>query len=342
MDTVIRIIDKDFNFKGMIDDYDSFYFVRNYFLAKEFQLVCSSKYKSILRDGNIIFIDPKKPLIIEDTIIDENKGQITVKGKDLKSILDRRVTVPTVGNGYDTINSNAEDVIKHYVLTNAVNPTDRKRKIERLVIAENKNRGIKINWKSRYKYLNKEISDICGTTGLGWKITLDLDNKAFIFNVIEGKDLTTGTNKVLFGEDFNNITNVISTKITSNYKTMGIIAGQGEDINRKVEEVFINDNTGLERRELFIDARDIENTEDNKLTDRAVSKLKENSLINNVESTALNKPFVYEKDWDLGDIVIRKIGNTFENLRVTEVTEVYEGNFKIDLILGDLIPGIFN
>ena len=341
MDTVIRVIDNNFDFKGMIDNYSSFYFVRSYFLAKEFQLICSCKYKDILKDGNIIFIDPKKPLIIEDVIVDENKREITAKGRDLKSILDRRVITPPNGQGYDSFKGNAEDVIKHYVLTNSVNPVDSKRKIDRLVIAPNLNRGSNINWKSRYKYLNKEISDICGTTGLGWQITLDLDNKNFIFDVIEGKDLTAGVNKVLFGEDFNNITDVTSSKITSNYKTMAIIAGQGEDINRKVEQVFLNDSEGLERREMFIDARDIENTEDNKLTDRAIAKLKENSLINNVESTVLNKPFVYEKDWNLGDIVIRKIDNAFENLRVTEVTEVYENNFKIDLTLGDLIPGLF-
>lgn len=338
MDTVIRIIDTNFNFKGMIDDYSSFYFVRNYYQAKEFQLVCSCKYKEILKDGDIIFIDPKKPLIIESIIIDESKNQITIKGRDIKSILERRITVPTVGQAHDSFKGNAEDVIKHYVETNAVNPVDKKRIINQLIIAPTTNKGQILNWQSRYKYLNSEITNICKTTGLGWEITLDLVNNKFVFDVIEGKDLTNSKQKVIFSEDFNNITDVIKTNDSKNYKTMGYVAGQGEGENREVKEVFKNNDTGLDRRELFIDARDIEENQDDKLTDRAEAKLKNFDYITSTESTVSNTNFIYQKDWNLGDIVIRKSDSYFENLRVTEVTEVYEKDFKIDVVLGDVIP----
>lgn len=338
MDTVIRIIDTNFNFKGMIDDYSSFYFVRNYYQAKEFQLVCSCKYKEILKDGDIIFIDPKKPLIIESIIIDESKNQITIKGRDIKSILERRITVPTVGQAHDSFKGNAEDVIKHYVETNAVNPVDKKRIINQLIIAPTTHKGQILNWQSRYKYLNSEITNICKTTGLGWEITLDLLNNKFVFDVIEGRDLTNSKQKVIFSEDFNNITDVIKTNDSKNYKTMGYVAGQGEGENREVKEVFKNNDTGLDRRELFIDARDIEENQDDKLTDRAEAKLKNFDYITSTESTVSNTNFIYQKDWNLGDIVIRKSDSYFENLRVTEVTEVYEKDFKIDVVLGDVIP----
>ena len=338
MDTVIRIIDTNFNFKGMIDDYSSFYFVRNYYQAKEFQLVCSCKYKEILKDEDIIFIDPKKPLIIESIIIDESKNQITIKGRDIKSILERRITVPAVGQAHDSFKGNAEDVIKHYVETNAVNPVDKKRIINQLIIAPTTHKGQILNWQSRYKYLNSEITSICKTTGLGWEITLDLVNNKFVFDVIEGKDLTNSKQKVIFSEDFNNITDVIKTNDSKNYKTMGYVAGQGEGENREVKEVFKNNDIGLDRRELFIDARDIEENQDGKLTDRAEAKLKNFDYITSTESTVSNTNFIYQKDWNLGDIVIRKSDSYFENLRVREVTEVYEKDFKIDVVLGDVIP----
>ena len=73
----IRIIDENFNFLGDIEDYISFYFVRNYYKAKEFQIVAPLKYQEILINGNIIFITPKKPGIIEEVTIDESKGEIT-------------------------------------------------------------------------------------------------------------------------------------------------------------------------------------------------------------------------------------------------------------------------
>lgn len=338
MDTTIRIIDGKFNFLGIIEDYSSFYFIRNYYQAKEFQLICSSKYKDRLKDGNILFITPKKPLIIENVSIDESKKQITVKGRDLKCILERRITVPPPGQIHDSFKGNAEDVIKHYVETNAVNPIDRKRKINELAIAPSKHRGKSISWQSRYRYLNYEINNIGSSIGLGWKVTLDLKNKKFIFDVIEGIDLTISKSKVIFSDDFNNITDVIKTNDSKNYKTMGYVAGQGEGANREVEEVYRNNEIGLNRRELFIDARDIEEGEKEKLTDRAKAKLNSFDYINSTESTVVNTNFIYEKDWDLGDIVIRKMDDDSENLRVTEITEVYEKYFKIDVVLGDIIP----
>ncbi|MGG7077387.1 Gp37-like protein [Clostridium sardiniense] len=338
MDTTIRVIDNKFNFLGIIEDYSSFYFIRNYYQAKEFQLVCSLKYKDILRDGNILFITPNKPLIVETPIINESKKQITVKGRDLKSILERRITVPPIGQIHDSFKGNAEDVIKHYVETNAVNPIDKKRKINELVIAPSKHRGKVVSWQSRYKYLNYEINNIGSSTGLGWRVTLDLKNKKFIFDVIEGIDLTTSKSKVIFSDDFNNITDVVKTNDSKNYKTMGYVAGQGEGANREVEEVYRNNEIGLNRRELFIDARDIEEGEKEKLADRAKAKLNSFDYINSTESTVVNTNFIYEKDWDLGDIVIRKMDDDSENLRVTEITEVYEKYFKIDVVLGDIIP----
>ncbi|MBY0755018.1 hypothetical protein K5V21_06060 [Clostridium sardiniense] len=338
MDTTIRVIDNKFNFLGIIEDYSSFYFIRNYYQAKEFQLVCSLKYKDILKDGNILFITPNKPLIVETPIIDESKKQITVKGRDLKSILERRITVPPPGQIHDSFKGNAEDVIKHYVETNVINPVDKKRKINELVLAPSKHRGKIVSWQSRYKYLNYEINNIGSSTGLGWQVTLDLKNKKFIFDVIEGIDLTTSKSKVIFSDDFNNITDVVKTNDSKNYKTMGYVAGQGEGANREVEEVYRNNEIGLNRRELFIDARDIEEGEKEKLTDRAKAKLKAFDYINSTESTVINTNFIYEKDWNLGDIVIRKMDSDSENLRVTEITEVYEKYFKIDVVLGDIIP----
>lgn len=342
MDSTIRIINDKFEFLGDIEDYSSFFCIRNFFLAKEFQLICSSKYKGILKDGNILFINSNTPFLIEDITSNENKRQVIVKGKDLKSILNRRITVPNKGQAYDSFKGNAEDVIKHYIDVNMVNPVDPNRKIEELVVAESKHRGKIINWQSRYKSVDSEVANICGTTGLGCKIILDLENRKFVFDVMEGRNLTDSNQKVIFDEDFDNITNVVNTRVSTNYKSMCYVGGQGEKENREVKEIYKNNDIGLNRRELFIDARDIEENEHEKLEDRANAKLKNYDLINSTESTVLNNNFIYKKDWDLGDIVVRKIDNDYENLRVTEITEVYEKFYKVDITLGNCIPGLLN
>ena len=338
MDTTIKIINDKFEFIGSIEKYTSFFFKRNFFQSKEFQLVCSIKYKDWLKDGYILFITPDKPQIIENTNIDETGNILTVKGRNLKSILDRRLIVPPAGAGYDSIKANAEDVIKHYVENSVVNPSDSNRKIEQLVIAPTKNRGQVLNWQSRFKYLNLEIFNICNATGLGWDITLDLKNKRFVFDVIEGKDLTQGISKVIFSCENGNMTDVSETNDSTNWKTMCYVAGQGEDINREIQEVFKTNDTGLSRRELFIDARDIEQGQADKLTDRAKAKLKAYDFANSTTATLLNKNFIYGKDWNLGDIAVRKLNDIVDSKRITEITEVFEDYYKIDAVLGDVIP----
>ncbi|WP_251860387.1 hypothetical protein [Clostridium sp. Marseille-Q2269] len=331
------IINSEFNFLGDIEDYISFYFVRNFTKPKEFQIVAPIKYIDILKDGNIIFIDPKKAGIIEEITIDETNKTITAKGRDIKSIIGRRITIPPSGKSHDEIKATAEEVIKHYVINNCINPIDTKRKIPQLEVAENKKRGPIIAWQSRFKYLDLELEQICNAVGIGWEVYLDLDKKKFIFDIAEGVDRTTNVNsRVIFSEEFDNIVNATHVNNSLSYKTMGYVAGQGEGINRAVQEVFKTTDTGLSRRELFIDARDIEK-EDN-LTDRAKAKLAEYDYITSNESTIINSNFQYEKDWNLGDIILLKNSLGESTQRIAEVTEIYEGYRKIEIVLGSVIP----
>lgn len=337
--STIKIINSDFEFLGEIEDFLSFYFVRNFTKAKEFQIIAPIKYMDILKDENIIFITPKKSGIISQVSIDENKKEITVKGRDLKSIIDRRITVPPVGRAYDEIKASSEEVIKHYVINNCISPINSERKIEQLEVATNKKRGSTIAWQSRYKYLDFELEQICNATGLGLEVYLDLDKKKFIFDVIEGINRTIEqeeNSKVIFSDEFDNIMNSTYTNNSLSYKTMGYVAGQGEGENRAIQEVYKNNSTGLNRRELFIDARDI--SENDKLGDKARAKLNEYDRITSNESTILNNNFIYEVDWDLGDIATLKnsLGATAQ--RVAEITEIYEGNRRIEIVLGSVIP----
>ncbi|SHI89859.1 virus ReqiPepy6 Gp37-like protein [Clostridium amylolyticum] len=333
----IKIINSNFDFLGDIEDYISFYFVRNFTKAKEFQIVAPIKYIDILKNENIIFITPKKVGIIEEVEVDESKKIITAKGRDLKSIIGIRITVPPAGKAYDEIKATAEEVIKHYVIDNCVTPVDVKRKIEQLQLAPDKKRGPIIAWQSRFKYLDFELEQMCTVAGIGWEVYLDLYSKKFIFDVVEGIDRTKDYNsRVIFSEEFDNITNSTHINNSLSYKTMGYVAGQGEGEDRSVQEVFKTADIGLSRRELFIDARDIEN--ENNLEDRAKAKLAEYDYITSNESTAINSNFIYEKDWDLGDIIILKNSTGESYQRVAEITEVYEGHRKIDIVLGSVIP----
>ncbi|MBB6622228.1 hypothetical protein H7E67_02175 [Clostridium gasigenes] len=335
--TTLKVLDKELTFIGDIEDYGSFYLIRNFYKSKEFQLMCPIKHKRLIKEGNYIYLDRSKSMIIDEIETYEDKGQIIAKGRDIKSIIERRITVPPIGSSYDEFNGSAEDVIKHYIYMNCINPENTERKIENLIIADNKNRGSNVKWQSRYKNLSAEIESIAITSQLGWVIYLDVKAKKFIFDVELGINRTAGqdiNSRVIFSNDFNNLSKAIHKSSSMSYRNIGYVAGQGEGAEREVIEVKKKEASGIERREIFIDARDIDKSEN--LRDRGFSKLSEYDYVLNTESTPVDTNFIYERDWNLGDLVTVK--NTFgtNDLRITEVREIYERKVTIEIILGNI------
>lgn len=331
----LKILNKDFKFLGDIEDYISFYFIRSFFQAKEFQLIVPIRYSYLLIEGNYIYLSKYKSMIIEEIEINEEDSQIIVKGRDIKSILERRVTIPPIGSAYDEVKGSAEEVIKHYIKNNCITPVDESRKILNLIIAPNKGRGGNIKWQSRYKNLTSEVESIARGAGIGWFIYIDQKEKKFIFDVeigINRSESQDENSRVVFSSNFDNISKAVHKSGSLSYKNIGYVGGQGEGIEREIVEVRKSNSSGLERREIFIDARDI--SESGNLEDRGLTKLSEYDYVVNTESTVLNNNLEYERDWNIGDLVTVKSNFSKNNLRVTEVREIYEGKLTVEIVVG--------
>lgn len=335
--TALKILNNELTFIGDIEDYISFYFVRSFFQAKDFQLIAPIKYIDILKKDNYIYLNKYKSMIIEKIEINENKEQIIVKGRDIKSIIERRIIIPPKGEAYDKYKGAAEDVIKHYVDVCCVNPVDTTRKIPNLIVETNKNRGLILGWESRYKNLASEIESIALSGGVGWFVYLDTKAKKFIFEVEVGVNRIANQNinsRVIFSSEFGNMSNAVHTVNSVNYKNIAYVGGQGEGIEREIKEVKKIEASGLDRREIFIDGRDI--SESNNLEDRGLAKLSQCDYTINTESTVTNRNLLYERDWNLGDIVTIKNRVNTEDLRITEVREVYEGKLIVEIGVGTI------
>lgn len=324
--------------------------MRRFHTFGEFELRIN-RYKNNtdkLQKGNIISLDNKKAGIIKhrEIALDEN-GKASenwlIKGFTLEYVFTQRITKPPTGLAYDSINSDAESVIKHYIDVNIVNPIDINRKIDVLELTANQNRGKSIDWKSRYKILAEELEKISLNSELGLKMELDIANLKWVFDVYEGKDLTTAqsTNPpVIFSYDFDNIKTQHYVDSDIGYKNFGYVGGQGEGINRTIVEV--GNDTGIDRIETFIDARDL----DTNLTQRGEQKLNELQSVKTLEGQVLTYgPFIFEKDWDLGDLVTvqNKGWGVTMDTRITEVKEIYEpAGFQLEVVFGNKIPTLID
>ncbi len=341
----IRIIDKDFNFLGEIDDYEALIFTRSWggIGSFEIHINANKKYTSKLQKENIIFLSEKKAgVILYREVSTEHNEQLIVKGQQLKTYLGRRITMPPTGRARDYKNDYVENIMKHFVEANCANPADTKRKIDRLKIAPIKSRGIKTQYQTRFKNLAEELEKLSLVGGLGWDVFLDLKNKKFVFDVFEGRDLTASQNMLppaIFSVDYDNISSQKLIESIMAYKNTGYVGGQGEGVDRAIQVVGENVR-GLERYEVFIDARDIEDSRN--LSERGLQKLEELKEVMTFDNEILTQSnLVYEEDYNLGDLVtaINSKWKVVLDSRITEVTEIYEvGGYRINAVFGNNVP----
>jgi len=359
----IRILTPQLDLLAEIDDYESLLFTRRWYEVGEFELRINrhKRHTELLQRGNLIMLGARRNKVgiirHREITLDEN-GKASeawlVKGIALKGVVAQRLVVPPMNDSHDRASGPAETVMKHYVNNHTVNTVDAKRKIDMLAITSDQQRGSIISWESRFKNLADELVEISKASGLGWDVILDLQQKNWIFDVYEGRNLTVNQTEnppVIFSPQFESLKQLSFVESDFNYRNFGYIAGQGEGADRRVVE--IGEAGGLSRIETFIDARDVTEQDGEqqalteseiitKLQQRGQQKLSEFTQDFFLEGQILtNSPFKYETDYDLGDIVTiqnREWGVT-RDARINEIKEIYEpGGFQFEATFGESRP----
>lgn len=342
------------NFKGILENYFSLRWIKRYSRCGEFELHCSLTKESLdlLKKGNIIWKrDDSEGAYVEyrnlrqDT---EGKEVLVVKGKFLTGYLNRRIIW-----GVENLNTTSEMAIRELINNNAINPTNTDRKINLMALGVLNGYTQTLNRQVSYKNLLETVEEIANTFELGIRTLLDIENKQMIFDVYKGVDRTAGQNKnapAVFSQEFENILEQEYTDSLNNYRNVSLVAGEGEGSTREL--VTVGEGIGLDRFEMFVDARDLQKdtmtTEEyqTKLENRGQSRLAEHKEIQTFDSKInLNSNLVYKEDFDLGDIVTctsKKWGITIDT-RITEIEEIYEQTGKqINVVFGNNIPTLID
>ncbi len=250
-----------------------------------------------------------------------------LKGFSLLHMLTQRITVPPKGKAHHEFNkAAAEDIMTALVNTNAVSPADSKRKIPKLVIKQSAGRGDRLTYQTRYDVLTDCLEELCSASGLGVCVSLDPQNKQFVFEVLEGVDRTvnqTDRPPMIFNVNYDNIENREYIRDSSEYKNCAYTGGQGDGAKRVIK-IIGNEKTGLDRYELFVDARDVE--DEANLPDRGRVKLVECEKISSYTCEA--DAALYQKKWNLGDVVTTKDAewSLLLHERITEVMETLDSD----------------
>lgn len=320
----------------VLDVYNSFIWTDRYSKYGDFELHASMSedlLQYLKQDYYITNANSEHVMIIEKLLINsdtENGNTITVSGRSLESLLERRIVWKRT-----TLSGNLQNSIKKLLTENVISPKDSNRKIEDFIFEESTDSAItELTIKGQYTgdNLYEAITSICQENNIGFKVTMNNLNQ-FVFKLYSGVDRSYGQSVnpyVVFSPNFENIieSNYIESKMA--LKNVALIGGEGEGTARKYTSV--GTASGLDRRELFIDARDVRSEDDNgnsipeavyleQLRQRGREKLAENVDVVAFEGEAdVSTMFTYGVDFLMGDIV--QIANEYGHETKSRIVEL--------------------
>ena len=352
---------------GQINKYTSLIWPDKFngYASFELNAPVTPENRTLIKEGNIIWCGGANACVIEIIQSDMNEdGQKTykVKGRTLEMLLTTRIIWGT----YNCVSKHSSTAMYEIVDKHCVNPTDSYRKIPFLECAEDEQSGKIISFQKTGGEVYSAVENIATDSGLGFDILFKPWDKKLIFKVTEGVDRTTGfmsgdvSNLVIFSTDLEDI--LSSSYYTNNQdvKTLAYVAGEGEGADR-VHIVSGNSaSKGLMRKELYVDARDLQSkvlNEDGSVTqltnddyndmlnDRGMEKLSECVVSESFEAKMRvigNIQYKYGVHYNKGDSVIvedTELGIQIVG-KVTEINEHYDDEYELVITFGYSYPSL--
>lgn len=321
---------------AIIDSYKSFIWTDRYNEYGDFELYTPMSLDALqyIRQGNYLCQrNSDHAMIIEKILIESNVEDgdvLTVSGRSLESILDRRIVW-----GQKTLTGDFQTAIKTLLTENIISPSNTDRTIPDFIFEETTDSTI-LNETIEAQYTGDNLYDIisalCSERGVGFRIIFN-DSGQFVFSLYSGVDRTYKqlTNPyVVFSPKFDNIISGNYMESKQTLKNVALVGGDGEGSSRKYTAV--GNVKGLNRREIFADAQDVskENEDGEALSDteyvaqlrqRGKETLSENRAINSFEGEAETTIlFKHGVDFFTGDIV--QVADNYGNEGAARITEV--------------------
>ena len=357
----LNVFTYDFERIGTIENYINLSIERNYYARSVMELTVegSNEMIELLQKHRVITTTTNINygyLITNFNYIDDETEQLTIYAFSLNHLFDWR----TIGK-QERYSGAIETVLKKFIDNNCIT-TSTNRIIPRLKLLGNSGIAGTTNATVTGTNLEEFVWTYCETHEMTVDVIMNHETKQYEVYTWQGEDKSelASTNAVKFSKEFENVTNIEFVRDESDYRTTALVAGEGEGNDRQI--VIVNDGfSGLNRKEIFVDARDIQSTyvdENNvevtvtpteyaqMLIDRGQQELADKTIIETFEGEVIDTQFKYGVDYSLGDIVsfrserLKRVLHT----RVTSSTITVDDNKKVTLKIsfGNKIPTLLD
>ena len=363
---VYKLDNDTFDALGQINQFTSLIWPDKFngYTTFELNAPLTDENKTLIKKGNVIWCGGDNAAIIE--IIESNTnedGQKTykVKGRTLEMILTTRIIWGT----YVCQGKHSSTAMYEIVDSQCVNPAQTNRKIPFLECAEDEQLGNLISFQKTGGEVYDSLITLATEAELGFSVLFRPRQKKLIFKVNQGVDRTImlqsdqGSPLVVFSTDLDDILSSSYYTNDQDKKTTAYVAGEGEGEDRKYIVSGDNASPGFLRRELYVDARDLQsevfNPEDGSsttineddyrdmLNDRGKEKLAQNTITESFEAKMRvvgDIQYRYGVDYFKGDKVL--VQDTELGIQVvatiSEVSENYDDEYELMITFGYEYP----
>lgn len=361
---VFEVNDTTFDSIGEVNQYESLIWPDKFNGYASFELWApiTEENSEYFKKGNILWCGGDNAAVIEivKSEIDENGTKTyNVKGRTLEMLLTTRIIWGT----YNAVNKDTSTAMYEIVNQNCVNPSNANRKIPYLKLAEDLKFGGKITYQKTGGEVYDSLSTIASTYDLGFSVLFRPKTKELIFEVLEGVDRTVEqsvNDPVEFSTELEDLLSSSYYTNDQDIKNVAFVQGEESGSSRKSVTSGEANSKGFGRRELYVDARDLqsasvdENGEEQNLspteytqvlTQRGNDKLSECKTTETFEAQIRvfgDVQYEFGKDYQKGDKVTvrdRQL-NVVVSARITEVEEDFDDEYALALTFGYSYPTI--
>lgn len=316
--------DKHLNKIGALSSFASMAWEEGYADKGSFTLVAEKDNDTAewLKVGNFVGVRPHKTLMWIYTT-EEKGGQIWAYGAEAKWLLNSRI--------FDgkAICKNVETSLKDAIMA--------KRPFSFLDVADSRNLTGEISSQRSYNTLFNLSKTWCDMVGYGFTLLHDKARKKLLYDVYKGQEKPNA----VFAEKYGNLYNIVQTISQKAWANVAFVGGAGEGEDRIFVTVGDTEATDLDRSEIFVDARDLQQEEGQSasdykklLTNRGLEALSKAAITNEIDFEIA--PDDYGSVFSLGDkitVILSKNVKAF--IPVVGVKFLYEENQKkVSLVLG--------
>lgn len=324
----IYLLNGNFEIVKIIDDFSSLIWRRKYNEPGDFELHCVHTLFSEFVAAKYVYRPDRSEVgVIENYGL--NFPSCFCKGRFLECLLADKIIYPAQTFSSKTQETIARSLIGTFlpdISLGTVNTPEIGNPVTTQVTGDN---------------LMEYIYDRLVSVGASCSLTCDLSSGLLTFSVWKGTDCSTSA---IFSQEWDNLKSFSYEYSDKDYKNYAVVAGEGEGSARQY--VAVDHSDGGRRREIFIDARDLQQEENEsaeayaaRLALRGEEKLAQYEIVQKSDAEIDTESSLrYREDFDLGDVCTIKDDQhgIICQKRITECEEVYEnGTFSLSVIFGE-------